>query len=77
MGYYSYKQDIESEFIRNSVDHTKWTNVFAGGLILNLSRGLYLSAEVKTVPLRVMPFDREVDLSGVRVVGGIGSSFNF
>ena len=77
MAYYSYKQDIESNFIREPVDHTKWTNVFGGGVIWNLARGLYLSAEVKTVPLRVMPFDREVDLSGVRVVGGIGYSFNF
>jgi hypothetical protein len=77
MAYYSYKQDIESEFIREPVDHKKWTNVFGGGLILTLARGLYLSAEVKTVPLRVIPFDREVDLSGVRVVGGIGYSFNF
>ena len=77
MAYYSYKQDIESEFIRNTVDNTKWTNVFGAGVSLTLTRGLYLSAEVKTIPLRVIPFDREADLSGVRVVGGIGYSFNF
>jgi hypothetical protein len=77
MAYYSYKQDIESEFIRNPVDHKKWTNVFGFGVILTITRGLYLSAEVKTIPLRVIPFDREVDLSGVRIVGGIGYSFNF
>lgn len=77
MAYYSYKQDIESEFIRNPVDHKKWTNVFGAGAILALSKGLYLSVEVKTVPLRVIPFDREVDLSGIRIVGGIGYSFNF
>lgn len=77
MAYYSYKQDIESDFIRLPVDHKKWTNVFGVGASLMLSRGFYISAEVKTVPLRVMPYDREVDLSGVRVVGGIGYSFNF
>lgn len=77
MAYYSYKQDIESDFIRDPVDHKKWTNVFGAGAILTLTQGLYLSVEVKTVPLRVIPFDREVDLSGVRVVGGIGYSFNF
>lgn len=77
MAYYSYKQDIESDFIRDPVDDKKWTNVFGVGAILTLARGLYLSAEVKTVPLRVIPFDREVDLSGVRVVGGIGYAFNF
>jgi hypothetical protein len=77
MAYYSYKQDIESDFIRAPVDHNKWTNVFGAGVNLMIAKGLYLSAEVKTVPLRVLPFDREVDLSGVRVVGGIGYSFNF
>jgi hypothetical protein len=77
MAYYSYGQDIESDFIRMPVDHKKWTNVFGIGASLMLFKGLYLSAEVKTVPLRVMPFDREVDLSGIRVVGGIGYSFDF
>jgi hypothetical protein len=77
MAYYSYKQDIESDFIQIPVDHKKWTNVFGVGAFLTVTRGLYLSVEVKTVPLRVMPFDREVDLSGIRVVGGIGYSFNF
>jgi hypothetical protein len=77
MAYYSYKQDIESDFIRNPVDQTKWTNVFAVGANWMLTRGLYLSVEVKTVPLKVIPFDREVDLSGIRVVSGVGYSFNF
>ncbi len=77
MAYYSYKQDIESDFIRMPVDHKKWTNVFGIGATLMLFKGLFLSAEVKAVPLRVMPFDREVDLSGIRVVGGIGYSFDF
>jgi hypothetical protein len=77
MAYYSYKQDIESDFIRDPVNNKKWTNVFGAGAIMPLTQGLYLSFEVKTVPLRVFPFDREVDLSGVRVVGGIGYSFNF
>lgn len=77
MAYYSYKQDIESDFIRTPIDHTKWTNVFGAGVVLTITQGLYFSVEVKTVPLRVLPFDRVVDLSGVRVVGGIGYSFNF
>lgn len=77
LAYYSYKQDIESDFIQIPVDRKKWTNVFGVGAFLTVTRGLYISVEVKTVPLRVMPFDREVDLSGIRVVGGIGYSFNF
>ncbi|MGD9347772.1 MAG: hypothetical protein PVH84_18055 [Candidatus Aminicenantes bacterium] len=77
MAYYTYEQDIESEFIRDPVDDKTWTNVFGIGASLMLTKGLYVSVEVKTIPLRVRPFDREVDLSGVRVVGGIGYSFNF
>jgi len=77
LAYYSYKQEIESAFIREPVDEKQWTNVFGIGASLMLTKGLFLSVEVKTIPLRVRPFDREVDLSGIRVVGGIGYSFNF
>lgn len=77
MAYYSYKQDIESDFIRLPVDDKKWTSVFGIGAHLSIMKGLYVSFEVKTVPLKVVSFDREVDLSGVRVVGGLGYSFNF
>jgi hypothetical protein len=75
IAYYFYKQDIDSEFVRRKVDHTKWTTVIGGGLSLHLFRGLFLSAEVKSVPLRVRPFDIAVDLGGIRLLFGIGYQF--
>jgi hypothetical protein len=77
MGYYSYKQDIESDFTRSTVDHSKWTSFIAGGINLRVFDGLYISAEVKSVPLVVRPYDREVNLGGLRFLAGIGYSFDF
>jgi hypothetical protein len=75
IGYYFYKQDISSEFVRYQVDHKKWTAIIGAGMNVNLFRGLYLSAEVKSVPLRVRPFDINVDLGGIRILFGIGYQF--
>ncbi len=75
IGYYFYKQDIDSEFVRHKVDHKKWTTIIGGGMSVSLFRGLYLSAEVKSVPLRVRPFDINVDLGGIRILFGIGYNF--
>jgi len=77
MGYYSYKQDIESDFTRLTVDHSKWTSFIAGGINLRVFDGLYISAEVKSVPLVVKPYDTEVNLGGLRFLAGIGYSFDF
>jgi len=75
IGYYFYKQDIDSEFIRRQVDHNKWTTVIGGGMSINLFRGLFLTAEVKSIPLRVKPFEINVDLGGIRILFGIGYQF--
>lgn len=75
IAYYFYKQDIDSEFVRRQVDHTKWTTVIGGGMNLRLLRGLFLTAEVKSVPLRVRPFDINVNLGGIRILFGIGYQF--
>ncbi len=75
IGYYFYKQDIDSEFVRQKVDHRKWTTIIGAGMNLSLFRGLYLTAEVKSVPLRVRPFDINVDLGGIRILFGIGYHF--
>jgi hypothetical protein len=77
MGYYSYKQDIESDFTRLTVDHSKWTSFIAGGINLSVFDGLYISAEVKSVPLVVRPYNTEVNLGGLRFLAGIGYSFDF
>lgn len=75
IAYYFYKQDIDSEFVRQQVDHSKWTTVIGGGMNLYLFRGLFLTAEVKSIPLRVKPFDINVDLGGIRILFGIGYQF--
>ena len=75
IAYYFYKQDIDSEFVRHQVDHTKWTTVIGGGMNVRLLRGLFLTAEVKSIPLRVKPFDINVNLSGIRILFGIGYQF--
>jgi hypothetical protein len=75
IAYYFYKQDIDSEFVRQQVDHNKWTTVIGGGMSLHLFRGLFLTAEVKSIPLKVKPFDINVDLGGMRILFGIGYQF--
>jgi hypothetical protein len=75
IAYYFYRQDIDSEFVRRRVDHKKWTSVIGAGMNIRLFRGLFLTAEVKSVPLRVRPFDINVDLGGLRILFGIGYQF--
>jgi hypothetical protein len=61
-------------------DKTKSTFFVAGGLkvypMKNL-KNLYLSAELKYVPLKVKPYEDEVDLGGLRLMGGVGFSFGY
>ncbi len=71
-GYFAYKQNIESEFVRLKVDHHKWTTVVGLGATVDVFAGLFLTAEVKYVPLKVQPFDIPVDLGGMRYLGGLG-----
>jgi opacity protein-like surface antigen len=75
IAYYIYKQDIDSEFIRQEVDHTKWTTVIGVGASFQLFRGLFLTFEYKSIPMRVRPFDIDVDLGGTRLMFGIGYQF--
>lgn len=76
VGYYTYRQDIASEFVRYQVDHNEITYLMGGGLSFYLlSNNLFLNAEFKHVPLKVKPFDIEVDLSGIRFMVGIGYRF--
>lgn len=75
LAYYFYKQDIDSEFVRQKVDHNKWTTVIGVGMSLHLFRGLFLTAEYKSIPMKVRPFDIDVDLGGSRIIVGIGYRF--
>ena len=75
-GYFAYKQTIESPYIEQYVDHKKTTITISGGLSLFLLDNLYLGAEVKYVPLKVKPYEYEVDLGGVRYMAGVGFRFD-
>jgi hypothetical protein len=71
IGYYGYKQDIDSPFIRQQVNHHTTAPFVGAGLDIALLSGLYLSGAVHYVPLKVKPFDIEVDLSGLRILVGL------
>ena len=73
---YSYRQTIESPFIGAlAVDAKKWTPTFGGGLKIFLSGTFFLAGEIRFVPLKVKPFEDEVDLGGMRYTAGFGLKF--
>ena len=73
---FSYKQTIESPFIGDrAVNARTWTPTFGGGLKLSLSGSLFAAGEIRFVPLKVKPYEDEVDLGGVRYTAGFGLKF--
>ena len=74
-GYYFYRQDVDNDFVRFQVDHKKVGFILGGGLDIDLYKGLFFSLGIKYVQLEVQPFDVPVDLSGIRILGGIGWGF--
>jgi opacity protein-like surface antigen len=76
IGYYFYRQEIDSEFVDKKVQGSDQRLLFAAGLDINLPKGFYLTGEVKVVPWLVAPFDVEVELGGLRYLVGIGYGFD-
>jgi hypothetical protein len=76
IGYYAYSQEIESEFVRLPVDHKQQKLLVGGGVDVLLPGGLFLSGEFKYVPLKVAPHGVPVDLSGYRILVGMGIGFD-
>ncbi len=74
-GFYAYKQTIDSEFAPFKVDHKKSAPTLGAGVRVRPLAGLVLSVEAKYVPLKVKPFDVEVDLGGWRLAVGAGYAF--
>jgi hypothetical protein len=73
---YSYKQTIDSPFIGNqAANGSKWTPAIGGGLKLSLSGAFFVAGEIRFVPLKVTPFEDEVDLGGIRYMAGLGLKF--
>lgn len=77
-GLYFYKQTVLDDFAKDyPVDASQSTIVFKGGLKLYPGKFLFLAFEIKYVPLKVKPYDYEVDLGGMRYLLGLGASFDF
>ena len=75
-GSYSTKQVIDSPYhAGEEIDQTKGTIVLAGGLKLFLTGNFFLAGEVRSVPLKVTPYEDEVDLGGTRFTAGLGLKF--
>ena len=78
LGYFAYQQNIESPYVEGyKVDHKKTTVTVSGGFKVFHLNNFYLGAEVKYTPLKVKPYDYEVDLGGVRYLVGLGFRFKF
>ncbi len=75
-GSFSYKQTVDSPAAQE-VDATQSTFFVAGGIKVYPMKNIYISAEVKYVPLKVQPYEDEVDLGGLRLMGGIGFTFGY
>ncbi len=77
-GNYSYLQTVDSPVARNfPVEGRAQVLVAAAGINVYLQERLYLCGEVKYVPLKVKPYEDEVDLSGWRYLIGIGYTVRF
>ena len=78
LGYarYSYRQTIDSPRIGDiAAVGNKWGPTFGGGLKISLSGAVFLGGEIRFVPLKVKPFEDEVDLGGMRYTAGLGPKF--
>lgn len=74
-GIYYYKQYIDNPELPFKVDSKKNTFIVGGGLKLFPIKNLFIIAEVKYVPIKVKPYEEEIDLGGIRALGGLGLRF--
>jgi hypothetical protein len=71
-GYYFYRQDIESPYVRFRVNHRDISLHGAGGLQFTFHSRFFFRIETKYVYLKVRPFDQTVDLGGLRYILSLG-----
>ena len=76
MGYYFYRQDIDSEFVDRVAQGSEQRLLFAAGLDIDLTKDLYLTGEFKVVPWLVTPYGIDIQLGGMRYLVGIGYRFS-
>jgi hypothetical protein len=76
LGLYYYKQTVDYVYVQDyKVDRLALGGVIAAGIRAYLFRFLYFTADAKYVILPVKPYDQSVDLSGIRLGGGLGLRF--
>jgi len=76
-GLFSYKQTIDNPSLSDyKVDHTQSAVSFGAGLKYYPARFIFLAVEARYVPLKVKPYDYEVDLGGFRYMAGLGFAFD-
>ncbi len=68
-----YKQTVDYIYVQDyKVNRLALGGVIAVGVRAYLFRFLYFTADAKYVVLPVKPYDQSVDLSGIRLGGGLG-----
>lgn len=75
LGFYRYKQFIDVPDLPYKVDNWTVTQLVAGGARYFIGKNLFLTAELKYVRMKVKPVEEEVDLGGLRFLGGLGFRF--
>jgi len=73
---YNFKQEIENNISNYRLEDHKSTIIVGGGVNLGLLGGFYLNAEITYTPLKIKPFDQEMDFKGMRFLAGVGWQFN-
>jgi opacity protein-like surface antigen len=77
LGFYSYKQTITGLDVAGyQVNHRKTTIPLAVGLKYYPTNFWFAAVEARYVPLKVKPFEAEVDLGGFRFMAGLGLAFD-
>ncbi len=74
-GNYTYNQviTINQETLNTDGTHKDWMAAF--GIKVFPMSNLFLSAEIKYSPMKVRPYDIDVDLGGIKIFAGIGYRF--
>lgn len=76
IGLYAYKQTVANPSVTDMpVDARKTTAVAAAGIKVYPTDFLFLGLEARYVPLKVKPYESEVDLGGWRFAAGAGFAF--
>lgn len=75
LGFYRYKQFIDVPNLPYKVDDWTVTQLVAGGARYFIGKNLFLMTELKYVRMKVKPVEEEVDLGGLRFLGGLGFKF--